>query len=253
MPSRILREGILTSTRVDQLSSGAEIFYRRLMSVVDDYGRYHSHPTLLRAATFPLKMDKVTDDHVARWLAELVKAGLVREYEANGQKCLEYLYFRQQTRSASKFPAPCEANDKQMPSKCLATASQDDKQMPSVVVVEGVVEVTTSVDSGESTTTPDNSKRATNYTDDFTAFWNQYPNAPSKGGKTAAFKAWKKLSADERVRASEAAEVFSEAWSRATKGKEYVPNASTWLNEGRWDDDLKVLAAQWADKYGVYA
>jgi hypothetical protein len=40
MPVRILREGILTSERVDTLSPAAEVFYRRLMSVVDDFGRF---------------------------------------------------------------------------------------------------------------------------------------------------------------------------------------------------------------------
>ena len=50
MPNRILREGILSSERVDALSEGAEILYRRLMSVVDDYGRYFAHPTLIRSA-----------------------------------------------------------------------------------------------------------------------------------------------------------------------------------------------------------
>ena len=45
MPNRILRDGILMSPRVNVLSSEAELFYRRLMSVVDDYGRFSAHPT----------------------------------------------------------------------------------------------------------------------------------------------------------------------------------------------------------------
>ena len=36
MPNRILREGILTSERVNALSWEAEVFYRRLMSAVDE-------------------------------------------------------------------------------------------------------------------------------------------------------------------------------------------------------------------------
>ena len=39
MPSRILREGINTSPKVNALSPMAELFYRRLMTVADDYGR----------------------------------------------------------------------------------------------------------------------------------------------------------------------------------------------------------------------
>ena len=40
MPSRIIRDGILTSERINALTERAELFYRRLMSVVDDYGRF---------------------------------------------------------------------------------------------------------------------------------------------------------------------------------------------------------------------
>ena len=54
MPNMILREGILTSERVNSLTTEEEIFYRRLISVVDDYGRYYAKPELLRSACFPL-------------------------------------------------------------------------------------------------------------------------------------------------------------------------------------------------------
>ncbi len=39
MPNRIIREGILTSEAVNSLSWEAEVFFRRLLSVVDDFGR----------------------------------------------------------------------------------------------------------------------------------------------------------------------------------------------------------------------
>src|SRR3990167_11311858 len=57
MPNRILREGILSSERINTLSVHAELFYRRLLSVVDDYGRFFAHPALLRSACYPLRVD----------------------------------------------------------------------------------------------------------------------------------------------------------------------------------------------------
>jgi hypothetical protein len=54
MPTRIIREGILTSERVDKLSERAELFYRRLMSVADDYGRYFANPANLRVNCYPV-------------------------------------------------------------------------------------------------------------------------------------------------------------------------------------------------------
>lgn len=61
MPSRWLREGILTSEKVDKLCPQAEILYRRLMSVVDDWGRYYANPALVRAACYPLAVDRVRE------------------------------------------------------------------------------------------------------------------------------------------------------------------------------------------------
>lgn len=122
MPSRILREGILTSERVAELGWPAEVFYRRLMSVVDDYGRYYATPMLLRAACYPLHLDKVSDADIGKWLQATEKAGLVSVYPASdGKRYLQMADFKQQVRAKdSRFPAP----DGQMRSTCVADATQ---------------------------------------------------------------------------------------------------------------------------------
>lgn len=118
MPNRILREGILTSPRIAKLGWPEEVFYRRLMSVVDDFGRYYADPGMLRAACYPRQLGKVTDPDVGKWTRILVEAGLVRVYRAKDRECyIEMLDFRQQARAkASKFPDPH--------SECVADATQ---------------------------------------------------------------------------------------------------------------------------------
>lgn len=111
MPSRIIREGINSSPRINALTPGAELFYRRLLSVVDDYGRYYASPATLRGACWPTNPERVTDKDVAGWIAECahvaIKAGaLVRLYEVNGAKYLEVVDFNQKIRSKSKYPDP---------------------------------------------------------------------------------------------------------------------------------------------------
>lgn len=126
MPNRILREGILTSDRVARLSWPAEVFYRRLMSVVDDFGRYWGKLELLRAGLYPLQLDKVGNPDVARWIAEAREAGLVRTYTSESKEYLELLDFRQHVRAEkSKFPQPpdiCNADALQMQRKGSASA-----------------------------------------------------------------------------------------------------------------------------------
>ncbi len=106
MPDRILRAGILTSDRVDKLSWAGEVFYRRLMSIVDDYGRYDGRPVILRSQLYPLKDGKVSVADVVKWLDECSGAGLVSCYHAGGKPYITILDFRQRIRSESKFPDP---------------------------------------------------------------------------------------------------------------------------------------------------
>lgn len=137
MPNRILREGILTSERVERLNWAEEVFYRRLMSVVDDFGRYYARPALLLAACYPLLLKKVSDSDIEKWLSACENAALVRVYPAeDGKRYLQLLDFKQQVRAtASKFPA--------MPSECAADAAQPQSTPPATahlgVSVSGVV------------------------------------------------------------------------------------------------------------------
>jgi len=134
MPTRILREGIISSERVNSLSERAELFYRKLMSVVDDYGRFYSNPISILGACYPMRPN-VCEADVKQMLSECISAGLIVVY--GGGKYIVMLDFRQQTRSKSKFPEPtenellikCKSNDNQM---CRAVVGGD--------VVEGECE-----------------------------------------------------------------------------------------------------------------
>ena len=109
MPTRMLRETILTSEKVNRLSLGAEVFYRRLMSVVDDFGRFHASRIVLLGSLFPLRADsgEITVQMVSEWLDECHLVGLVRLYAHNGQDYLEITNFNQRVRAAkSRFPDP---------------------------------------------------------------------------------------------------------------------------------------------------
>ncbi len=109
MPDRIVRAGILTSDPVNELSWAAEVFYRRLFSVVDDFGRYDARPSILRSHLYPLKVDRVSDSDVGKWLTECVNAGLVRAYQVSGRPFLEVHKFQQRVRAEkSKWPTPAD-------------------------------------------------------------------------------------------------------------------------------------------------
>lgn len=79
MHSRIVRGGILTSDRVEQIASdpACEVFYRRLLNAVDDFGCFPADPRILRTALYPLRPDSITEDDIGRHVGSCAKAGLL--------------------------------------------------------------------------------------------------------------------------------------------------------------------------------
>ena len=76
-------------------------------------------------------------------------------------------------------------------------------------------------------------------TTDFDAFWKAYPR---KVGKAAARKAWR-ITAKTRPVLTEVlnainAQKQTDQWAK--DGGQFIPHPSTWLNQGRWDDDTVV-------------
>ena len=70
----------------------------------------------------------------------------------------------------------------------------------------------------------------------FDAFWKAYPN---KVGKKAARKAWDKAKDRppvEDVILAVKAQAQTKKWTK--DNGQYIPNPATWLNQGRWDDEL---------------
>jgi hypothetical protein len=117
MPNRILKDSVCTSDNIDALTVEAETFFYRLLVQCDDYGRMDARPAVLRARCFPLRLDKITEKHVSRFLKELVDAGLVGVYTVEGHPYLHLLKWdkHQQVRAQrSKYPAP-EAADSEPP------------------------------------------------------------------------------------------------------------------------------------------
>ena len=85
----------------------------------------------------------------------------------------------------------------------------------------------------------DKKKRADAKTDDFDAFWAVYPR---KVGKGDAKKAFAKVKAPVSVLISAVnTQKQSQQWLK--DNGQYIPNPATWLNQGRWEDELPTNEA----------
>lgn len=238
MPNRILREGILTSPRIVKLGWAEEVFYRRLMSVVDDFGRYYADYGLLRAGCYPRQLNKVSDSDIGKWLQVIADAALVRVYPAqDGERYLQLLDFRQQARAAkSKFPEPR--------SGCIADAAQPPLTGVAVAPVfgdEGGDEEPPHPPAGGADGVEQPNPHA-----GFDEFWAEWPRHPRKVGKDQCRAKWAaKGCAPAAVAIVAAVRTLkgSEQWAKSNG--EFIPAPLVWLNQRRWESVVGEDAEAW--------
>jgi len=74
------------------------------------------------------------------------------------------------------------------------------------------------------------------YTPNFTSFWESYPK---KIGKGAAFKSYQNIKEPRPSLDIILNAVTEQNKSKQWQNNQFIPNPSTWLNQRRWDDEIK--------------
>lgn len=134
MPTRVVRGEILNSRSLARVSLGAELLFRNLIALVDDFGRYEGDPEIIAAHAYPRRRE-ITAKQVEGWLDELANAdamgmGPIQLYEANGRPYLLLVNWEQhrgKSKRGSKSRWPDPPPDGVKPSK---TASAENRGNP---------------------------------------------------------------------------------------------------------------------------
>lgn len=226
MPNRIIKESICTSDSIDQLSWFEEVLFYRLIVNCDDYGRFDGRPAIIKNRLFPLK-ENLTAKTVSGAINKLASAGLIVLYVFEDKP---YLYLptwnhHQNVRAKrSKYPSP--GNGRDLESIVVNTSEiKCDHVYADVPVIQSNTKSESISESKES---------------DFDAFWAAYPR---KVGKADARKAFKKAKAPlDTLLAAIDRQKQSDQWQKS--GGQYIPNPATWLNQGRWEDELPTAGYQ---------
>lgn len=137
MANRVVRAGILESESVNKLTWAGEVFYRRLMSILDDYGRCDGRPSIVRSKLYPLRLDKVSEPDIVKWISECETAGLIRVYHVDNKPYLELFNFGQTVRvKKARFPPPpC----KQMQADASTCMSETETETETEIAPEPVL------------------------------------------------------------------------------------------------------------------
>lgn len=232
LPNRILREGILESERIDKIGPMAELFYRRLMSVADDFGRYSCAVRVLLSRCFPSRPDWANEDLIYQSLDECDQAGLITIYQVGTHIFLEISGFNQQVRAKySKYPDLSDGvvvHATQMRSICnLSLRSSSDDPSPSP-----------SPSPNKESKKVEVSSKRTRGEERFEEFWEAYPR---KVGKGNARKAYERLVRDEETHQAIIWAVAAQTPRMMASAPEFRPHPATWINGGRWDDEIEEI------------
>jgi len=211
MPNREIRERLRFSKKVARLSDSEFRLFVLLMTCADDFGRYDADPMLIKSMCYPY--DRHSPAKVGKCLAGLAEKEMIQLYEVDGKSYLFILQWKTRIRATkSKFPEPpeytsCQTHDGQV----------SDTRRP----------ITHNDNGNDSTSSASKS---------FDEFWSIYPR---KVGKKTALQRWISLNC-ETIKDKIIAAVKAQSKSKQWNDVQYIPHPTTWLNQGRWDDEVKT-------------
>ena len=224
MPNRWLRDSILASRTLAELSDFAERLFFRLLVVSDDFGRFNSDPAIVRSVCFPLLTDAIKCARIEKALDELIQSGIARFYLADSKiigELVNFTKFQQPRAKKSKFPEPT--------SVFLQTLANIREQLRA--------------DAGQN----DHGRAATDrYRDrisdpssdpdlvgeQFEEFYKAYPR---RQARRDAENAWRKLDPNDQLRAHILTDIRQRYAGTELK---FVPFPASYLRGARWNDEV---------------
>lgn len=253
MPTRFIKECCRSSPSLQKLTDFQERLFWRLITAADDYGRFEADPCAVRSTCFPLGCKQTITD-VSKCLQMFADLNMLVLYENSERKYGQLVNFIKHQgaprATKSKHPAPIlqhlqsYANIcKQMHANALVSESESESESVSESVSESSSEIRIS-DSDLTLSCSNlnnlNGARVISPMEfQFNEFWKAYPK---KQGKGLCWKWWRKQKPSgelfEKMLSTLKLFKQSEKWGEMN-GK-YVPMPSTWLNQGRWDDELSA-------------
>jgi hypothetical protein len=106
---RSIKPEFWVSEQIAECSTSARLTFVGLWTFSDDNGVHPAKPKTLKAELFP--MDDTSSAEVATWMQELIRAGLVAEFEVGGERFWHitgWAKHQKIDRPSYKYPAPPE-------------------------------------------------------------------------------------------------------------------------------------------------
>lgn len=265
--SRNIKPGFFRNELLAELDFGTRLLFIGLWTLADKAGRLEDRPKKIKIELFPA--DNV---NVSCMIHALAKHEFITRYAVKGVRYIQINNFLKHQNPHhkevdSELPgvesADLELEERADDSSGCANNNHAQSMHEPSMNHEQANEIASSPlipdsgflipDTGEKTCAPGGACIAEPskpepenlYTDEFNEFWKAYPN---KSGKKPAARAFKKLRARRSSRAF-LDELIEDVTTRAKSfdwkknNGQYIPMASTYLNQERWDDPAPVTTS----------
>src|ERR1035437_3196677 len=111
MPQRFLRPGITNSERWNTVSFACQSFYIRILTHVDDYGRFDGRPAVLHGHCFSVwneqnPKQQINLQQVEQMLQQLAAGFLIDWYDQEGKKVVQLVQWQERIREGTRSKWP---------------------------------------------------------------------------------------------------------------------------------------------------
>ena len=222
MRARNIKPGFFKNEDLAECDPLARIIFSGLWCMADREGRLECRPKRIKAELLPYD-----NCDVVKLMEQLRKYGFIIAYKADDKIYLSIPSFTEHQNChvkeiASTIPAP------------------DEHGVSTVLVgplTESLLPLTESLLLNPSIPSPRLPRVKKQYSGDFISFWKQYPK---RVGKDEAWRAWQKRNGDRPeltvMLSAIEQQKTSDQWTK--DNGQYIPNPATWINQGRWNDEL---------------
>lgn len=263
--TRSIKPGFFDNEILGDLPALTRLLFIGLWCIADREGRLEDRPKRIKKAL--LGYDDVSTSDVSEMLQELHNGGFVVRYAIQGEDFIQIVNFTKHQNphvkeKGSEIPPPPEEPTYRRYGEDYEDSDDDDEhrtstgqvsekhqastiQAPPITVnrlpstgnlppgtVEAREEACATAETEKPRTAETTAKKR------FDLFWSAYPK---KVGKKDAQKAWKNAKVNtelfDKIMTAIGRARTTDQWQR--ENGRYIPNPSTWINQGRWDDEIK--------------